>query len=423
MKKQQEWRLRKGVWISTRTVLPGVWLRRGGGHVVRGRATDSATGKLKEIYRVLPESDAASALKWLNEEQSRLRNGVVSATNPCVRFSEFAASLFEHKVKVGDIRSAMGRNKWKYTLQRLIEAFGDHYLDRLHVSHVEAWREAQAVRVAKGELSPTTVNGYLAILRVVMKAARRKFQLVHDAMDGVENLDTSEHETYTEEEPNALLPDEVGPFVTKFRALYPQHFAMLYLGLITGLRPSTLRPIRRRGPEADVRWEEGRLFVRRSHSLGEEVMRTTKQKRRYAIDLPPEAMAVLRWHVETQLETPEQEDSDLLFPSITGGFRTQKVLNVPIAEVAAEIGITKPLTQRALRRTFNDLARAAQVNDLVTRSISGHLTDQMQRHYSTVNGAEQRDALAKVIRLFDHRPSGEVGGEGHPSSGEESKTG
>jgi integrase len=207
---------------------------------------------------------------------------------------------------------------------------------------------------------------------------------------------------------------------------------MLYLGLVTGLRPSTLRPLRRRGAECDVQWDQGRLFVRRSHSLGEEVMRTTKQKRRYAIDLPPEAMAVLRWHVDTQLTTPEQEDSDLLFPAVTGGFRTQKVLNVPIAETAGELGITKHLTQRALRRTFNDLARAAQVNDLVTRSISGHLTEAMQHHYSTVNGNEQRAALAKVIRLVDARPprsasstgaGGEDGGEGQPSSGEECKTG
>ena len=112
-------------------------------------------------------------------------------------------------------------------------------------------------------------------------------------------------------------------------------------------------------------------------------------------------MAVLRWHVDTQLDTPEQQDSDLLFPSITGGFRTPKVLNQPMAEVALELGLTKKVTQKALRRTFNDLARAAQVNDLVTRSISGHLTEQMQRHYSTVNPTEQREALAKVIRLFD----------------------
>jgi integrase len=138
-------------------------------------------------------------------------------------------------------------------------------------------------------------------------------------------------------------------------------------------------------------------------------------------------MKMLRWHVDTQLTTPEQQDSDLLFPAVTGGFRTQKVLNQPMAEVATELGMKKKVTQRALRRTFNDLARAAQVNDLVTRSISGHLTEQMQRHYSTVNPTEQRDALAKVIRLFASPPTrksagGEVGGEEPLAGGEETTT-
>jgi integrase len=158
-------------------------------------------------------------------------------------------------------------------------------------------------------------------------------------------------------------------------------------------------------------------------------MRTTKQRRRYNIDLPEEAIQVLRWHIDTQLHTPQQEDSDLLFPSIDGGFRSGSVLVKPFAEVANAIGLTKQITPRALRRTFNDLARAAQVQDLVTRSISGHLTEDMQRHYSTVSGAEQRQALAKVIDLTRARAerdapcaggeplaSGDHGGD-HPLGG------
>jgi hypothetical protein len=42
---------------------------------------------------------------------------------------------------------------------------------------------------------------------------------------------------------------------------------------------------------------------------------------------------------------------------------------------------------------------AAQVRGVVTRSISGHLTEGMQRHDSTVSGEEQRQALAKAINL------------------------
>ena len=56
-----------------------------------------------------------------------------------------------------------------------------------------------------------------------------------------------------------------------------------------------------------------------------------------------------------------------------------------------------------MRRTFQDLARAAQVHDVVTRAISGHSTETMQRHYSTVNGDEMRAGLAKVIDIATGR--------------------
>jgi site-specific recombinase XerD len=89
-------------------------------------------------------------------------------------------------------------------------------------------------------------------------------------------------------------------------------------------------------------------------------MSTTKQKRHYVIHLTAEATQILKWHIETQLTTPEQRDSDLLFPSRDGGFRTLKVLNTPMRSVAETLGMSKRLSQRALRRTFNDLARSAQ---------------------------------------------------------------
>ncbi|HEV7554757.1 MAG TPA: hypothetical protein VGO00_04825, partial [Kofleriaceae bacterium] len=61
------------------------------------------------------------------------------------------------------------------------------------------------------------------------------------------------------------------------------------------------------------------------------------------------------------------------------------------------------VTPRAMRRTFQDLARAAKVTDIVTRSISGHATPEMQRHYSTVDGKEQRAGLAKIVDLATER--------------------
>ncbi|HSC86454.1 MAG TPA: hypothetical protein VLC09_04260 [Polyangiaceae bacterium] len=128
-------------------------------------------------------------------------------------------------------------------------------------------------------------------------------------------------------------------------------------------------------------------------------MGSEKTGKRYAVQIPLEGMDVLRWHVETQLKTSEQQDSDLLFPSVTGGFRAPNVLNQPFAEVAEAIGVKYRFTQRGMRRTFQDLARAAEEADLLTRSVSGHSTAHMQEHYSTVRGDERREGLARVIQL------------------------
>ena len=78
-------------------------------------------------------------------------------------------------------------------------------------------------------------------------------------------------------------------------------------------------------------------------------------------------------------------------------------MNEPFSDVAETIELGKQFTQRGLRRTFNDLARTAEIESIVTRSISGHLTERMQEHYSTVNPDEQRASIAKVIDLMTVR--------------------
>jgi hypothetical protein len=79
------------------------------------------------------------------------------------------------------------------------------------------------------------------------------------------------------------------------------------------------------------------------------------------------------------------------------------------------IGLSKSITPRGMRRTFNDVARAAKVESLVTKSISGHLTDRMKDHYSTVSPVEQRESIGRVLRLV--RSEGTVAAEGGGAAG------
>jgi hypothetical protein len=135
---------------------------------------------------------------------------------------------------------------------------------------------------------------------------------------------------------------EVPRFLDGMMALYPGHYTITLLGFATGLRASSMRPLRRLGPTPDVLWDDGVLLIRQSHTRGAEVdvQSSTKQGTRYRISLPAELMEVLRWHVASLPEGPQQE-SDLLFPATTGRFRSASVLDRPFQAVATHVGLRR----------------------------------------------------------------------------------
>jgi hypothetical protein len=425
MKDKKQWVYRWKNWLMP-SAAPGVWKRKEGGCYVRVRVTDPTSGRIKEIKKSLPDADEASAYKWLSDERGRIRAGLVSAPPQQMRFATFAVSLFDEKVTLKNIRSARSRERWRYTLEHLISGtedvhgFGEMFVDQIRRAHVDQWRLGVARLIANGRYSPITANGWLAILRVILKAAKNKMQLPSDPAEGIANFDTSEHTPYTAEQPNALDPEQARQFIDCALEEYPQHFAMMYLGIATGLRPSSMRPLRRCGLTPDVLWNEGVILVRRSHTLGDEVMNTTKTGLRQRISVPAHVIEVLRWHERTQLKTEAQRASELLFAAEDGRYRSEHVLRKPFERVCALIGLRLRFTPRGMRRTFNDLARVAQVESLVTKSISGHQTERMREHYSTVSPTEQRDSIGRVLKLV--RPVGTMLG-GAPSGAPTSETG
>lgn len=128
--------------------------------------------------------------------------------------------------------------------------------------------------------------------------AVRAFRLDRNPLDGIEPFDTSEHEVYTDEEPNALAVWEVRLFLMKMRELFPKRFAMVTLGFATGVRSSSLRLPRSGSETPDVLWKDGVVLVLRSQTVGEEVMNTTKTVRKQRLSLPEVIMEILQWHVD-----------------------------------------------------------------------------------------------------------------------------
>jgi hypothetical protein len=91
--------------------------------------------------------------------------------------------------------------------------------------------------------------------------------------------------------------------------------------------------------------------------------------------------------------------STLLFPAEGGGLRGPRDLRRFFEAAVSELGLTKKVTGRALRRTFQDLTREAEVDAVVAKAISGHATDAMRVHYSTAADSEVQTGIAKVISL------------------------
>jgi len=410
-----------------KTKTPGVYRLKGGGHYVYARVTHPTTGERPEVSAVLPDAltakDARRELdRLVDVERAKWRAAPLSK-QPWI---DFAVSVLEERVQQGSIESAATIDWWKGALEVFRPAWGAHDVTAVTNAHYRHWLATDVARwMTKGRttkrkrrdgtnevevtkvLGPAYVNGWLRILRTISNEATERFDLPKNPFKGIKFF--AEPRAHTKEAPNALPPDLLPRFVNKARELYPQHYALILLGFVTGLRPSSLRPLRRKGPTPDIDWTTGELLVRRSHSRRQRVMDRTKQKVDGSITLPASVLDILREHVAAL--TGKAAESDLLFPSATGGYRARTGLTKPFAAIVKALALPFKLTPKGMRRTFNDVAREAGTHDVVTRSISGHQTEEMQRHYSTARGAEQRAALEKTLAVTTGKTSGNTSGK------------
>ncbi len=371
------------------------------GYRVRVRALDPRTDTLKERNKEYENINLEQALQLQLKLRAEIREAAEAAVSR-IKYGDYVTLLLKSKTARGELSTAKGRRTWSDAqMLHLVPYFGDWYLDAIKRRDIEEWKTKLAVKVRADELSPNTVNNRLRVLLSTLRSAVAEFEFEYDPTRGVKPLDTSTYQTYTEEEPNALAVDEVPKFMAKAQTLFPQHYAQIALGLATGRRPCELRPLRWKGETPDILWAEGVLLVRRSQVIGEAEDRT-KTKTRLRIPLPKGLMEILEHHVNA-LPARLTDKSDLLFPSRVGGYQSPNVLAKPIVEIAEEAEIQKHLSPYFMRRTFQDLCRAAQVHDFVARAISGHATVEMQQLYSSVDGSEVRSGLAKVISLAGFR--------------------
>jgi hypothetical protein len=140
------------------------------------------------------------------------------------------------------LRHIFGLEGDKGTIDVGIKGLGDIFVDKLTQADIEAWRDSWEPRVNAGTHAPTTINDWIAVLRVITKKMKAEYGLLVDPCADVEAISTKGHRTYTFEQPNSLGVDELSSFFETAWEKYPQHFAVILLGSVTGLRPSSSTP-------------------------------------------------------------------------------------------------------------------------------------------------------------------------------------
>jgi len=196
--------------------------------------------------------------------------------------------------------------------------------------------------------------------------------------------------------PNALSAEQLVAFLTAMRTHYPQHHAMVVLLSYTGLRWCHA---------SALRWEDydekaGIIRIERKQVRGEvgPVSRKKRAPKEYPVE--PELAEILKWHRQRLLkEQAPGLAAGWMFTSSAGTLRTPNSLDRAWVRCLKEAKIVHRFTVHGLRYTFTDLVRRANVDAVVRRALTGHVTEEMQRRYSTVGLDEKRAAIAGVIRL------------------------
>jgi integrase len=376
-----------------RLVAPGIWQLKTDLFLLRVRAISPHTGKMEARKRLFQgsKSDARSERERLREE--------IECDEPIAQVQRetleaFARSWLSTRLARADLRES--------TAQRYAEGLDLHILPALGAMHLDALTPRlveTAVTEWAAKYKPATVNGWLRLLRTLLREAQAHGLTKTNAALAVRALRERGEDDFDDDADvyNALAPNQVGPYLHAWRALYPEHHPLIATLLFTGLRWGEATALMWTDLEAAE--ETGVLRVRRSQ-VRNVVRNTTKTGRRRMVPFPQALAQLLRDH-RTRMVAEQHPglSSGWVFPNDAGKPRVNGSLSHQSQRVRKHAGITQKLTIHGLRRTATDLLRRAAVDPVAAKAIIGHTTDRMREHYSSMSNAEARDIGDRVLAL------------------------
>jgi len=356
---------------------------------VRVKLMDPRTGTTQEVDRLVEAMSAREASQKRAQLMTEAREE--TENHKRMRVGDFAKSWIASKAVALDDRSA---DDYTDDLEKhILPAFGKFYYDGLRPSDVQAWVN-ECLRkkgLRRNRYAVRTVHKWYRTLRAMTRDAVVQLDLARDPMRRITFPEAPERE-----DSNALTPAELGRFLEAMREKYPRNYALTMLLAFTGLRFCHASALR----WEDVDEQKGIIRIVRKSVRGRVGAISSKKRAPREIPLLPELATALREDRQRMIQNQEKGvESGWVFPSETGELRKGGCLRKSWAGALKTAEIGRHFTVHGLRRTFNDLARRAGIDAVVIRSMTGHVTETMREHYSTVGLDEKQAAVANVLRL------------------------
>lgn len=394
-----------------KTRYPGVYKTGNNEYRVRAVGKDPRTGKRKAVEKVF-EGSAQEAARM----RSALLEEIQAATQVVERqrVGEFAQSWIKSKAVSLDPGTA--RTYAEALDRHVLPVLGAYWYDQLTKADVQRWVDdcfAKAWQTPKGGKKPyrrNSVHGWFRVFRTMTRDAVDALELPRDPTSRIRFPQEELAETS-----KALEPAELLRFLSEMRARYPQHYGLVVLLAFTGLRFCHA---------SALKWEDwnedsGVLHVRRKQ-VRQEVSPVSRKKRAPGvIPVDPELAEVLREH-RARLAAAKAPglDKGWMFPSEAGTLRTPNSLDRAWTKCLKAAKVKRRFTVHGLRYTFTDLIRLSKADAVVRRALTGHVTEEMQRHYSNVGTDEKRAAIAGALQVLAEAGKGAESGEGRVKAAE-----
>lgn len=385
--------MRKG---STTTRYPGVRRIGEGRYRIRAKVQDPKTGRVRELDR---EVEARSASEAANErERMRSEASAAPAQVERQRLESFARSWLESHA--AEVKASTAEFYGLMFDLHIIPEFGEYYIDAITEKDIAQWRDAMPG-------APASKNGRLRALRTLLEAAVPRF-IPYNPAARVRSV----RAVRIDQSPNRLTATELRAVLDHLLAHHQEALAELERACADRPGPRDRVPMAypmvlalvstgaRWGEMSALRWSDvdeiaGVIHIRRAHWNG--IVDSTKTGTVRTVPLTAELARVLREHRRLLVTTQHPGlAAGLVFPSITGGLRRPKSITKPFAAALKKANLGRRQTLHGLRRTFNDLLRQVATGDVV-RSMTGHSSEEMTRHYAFIAEGEKSSAVVRAL--------------------------